>query len=231
MRVGMSAVLFTVSLCLVLPRSGVGPWVRLFDGRSFAGWTNTEGGPVREGWVIEKGCIRRVKTGAMNIITTRRFRDFEFELEWKLVPGSNSGIKYRLHRLPDGTWIGPEYQIMDDPVPPAPPNKGSCAALYAVKEPSEAARQKPPGQWNKIRIVAVGSHIEHWLNGRKVLEIDQDSADWEERLRQSKFAQYDGYLSWFGREESPILLQDHGGSVWFRNIRVRELTPDIRQRQ
>lgn len=200
-------------------------WQNLFDGRSFRGWTSTEGRPVGKGWIIEDGCIRRVSTGAMDIITTRVFRDFELELEWKLRPGSNSGIKYRVHRMPDGKWLGPEYQIMDGPVPPGPVDKGSCGALYSIKEPRADVRQKPPGEWNQTLIVARGGHIEHWLNGQMLLEIDQDTPEWTERLDKSKFAAYDGYRVWFARTPGPILLQDHGGSVWFRRIRIRELAP------
>jgi hypothetical protein len=200
-----------------------GPWISLFDGKTFNGWTRFDGKPIGPGWVVEDGCIRRVSTGAMDIITSRTFRDFELELEWKLQRDSNSGIKYRIHRIPDGKWIGPEYQIMNDPEPPVPRQKGSCAALYDIKEPRPDGKQKPPGEWNRARIVARGSHLEHWLNGKKVVEIDQDSAEWTEMLDRSKFAAYSGYREWFGRNAGPILLQDHGGSVWFRHIRVREL--------
>ncbi|MBM3494923.1 MAG: DUF1080 domain-containing protein [Armatimonadetes bacterium] len=202
--------------------SAFGPWIDLFDGKSFSGWTNVAGKPVGKGWVIEDGCIRRVATGAMDIVTTRQFRDFELEVEWKLQPKTNSGIKYRLHRMPDGGVLGPEYQIMDDPVPPAASHKGSCAALYSIKEPRADIRQKTPGEWNTTRIVAVGARIEHWLNGEKVVEIDQSSPEWNERLDKSKFAEREGYRKWFARGASPILLQDHGGSIWFRNVRLRE---------
>ncbi len=206
---------------LVTPQ--VGQWHSLFDGNTFTGWTNADGNPVGKGWVIEDGCIRRVSTGAMDIFTVGRFRDFELSLEWKLQPKTNSGIKYRLHRMPDGAWLGPEYQIMDDPEPAPPPFVGSCAALYSIKAPRGDVRQRPPGRWNTTRIVACGDRIEHWLNGKKVVEIDQSTPEWTERLSKSKFAVQAGYRDWFAREASPILLQDHGGSVWFRKIRIREL--------
>ncbi len=205
------------------PERAPGPWINLFDGRSLRGWTDANGKPVGNKWTVEDGCIRRVSTGAMDILTKRTFRDFELEVEWKIQPKANSGIKYRLHQMPDGGWLGPEFQIMDDPAPPVPPHKGSCAALYSIKEPRADVRQKRPGEWNVARIIAVGPRIEHWLNGEKVVEIDQSTPEWDERLDKSKFAQHEGYRAWFAREAGPVLLQDHGGGVWFRKVRIREL--------
>jgi hypothetical protein len=211
---------------LAAPEPRFGPWVELFDGRTLSGWTNAQAKPIGKGWTVEDGSIRRVATGAMDIISTRTFRDFELMVEWRIEPKTNSGVKYRLHRMPDGRWLGPEYQIMDDPEPPPPPHKGSCAALYSIKEPRAEVRQKRPGEWNVSRIVAIGPRIEHWLNGSRVVEIDQSSPEWQERLDKSKFAQSSGYREWFGREASPILLQDHGGSIWYRKVRIRSALAD-----
>lgn len=216
--------LMMAALCMAgAPVDRHGPWISLFDRRSLDGWTNAEGKPVGRGWTVEDGCIRRVASGAMDIFTVRTFGDFELELDWRLQPASNSGVKYRLHRMPDGRWLGPEYQIMDDPSPPGPPHKGSCASLYSLKEPRADVRQKAPGQWNRTRIVADGRRIEHWLNGKKVVEIVQDTPEWDDRLAKSKFAEHEGCAQWFARGASPIMLQDHGGSVWFRRIRIREI--------
>jgi hypothetical protein len=111
-------------------------------------------------------------------------------------------------------------QVLDDAVHPDGKNRltsaGSCYGMY----PSPAGIVRPPGQWNEVRIIVYGNHVEHWLNGTKVVEYELGSPDWETRLNASKFKQWPGY----GRStRGYIALQDHGDRVAYRNIRIRVL--------
>ena len=189
-----------------------GEWLSLFNGETLAGWTDQSGGEPR-GWQVKSGLLHRFKKGG-NLHTTRMFRNFELEFEWKVAKGVNSGVKYRFH---DG--VGPEYQVIDDanagekakPI-------GLTASLYVIKEP-EGKQLNPHGEWNRGKIVARGNRLEHWLNGVKVMEIEVGSEEWKQRKAASKFKDRKG----FGTFEGPIHLQDHGGEVWYRNLRIRSL--------
>ena len=157
-----------------------------------------------------------------DLVTTRNYGDFELELEWKIGKEGNSGIFYRGTREYDHIyWSAPEYQLLDDANAEDGKNPltaaGSDYALYGV--PPGVA--KPYDHWNKSRIVVRGNHVEHWLNGVKVVEYEFGSADWKQRVAASKFAKYPHY----GLAVSGLIgLQgDHPGSLEVRGIRIREL--------
>lgn len=204
-----------------------GEWQTLFDGSTLSGFVNGAGNPVEEGgWVADDGVLRRAARGG-DLYTARSFRDFELEWEWKVSPGGNSGVKYRLYRKPGGGWLGAEYQVLDDHRHPdaAMGSEGNrkSASLYDVVAAAPDKPLRGVGEWNQSRVVARGDRIEHWLNGRKVLEVDQSSDAWRRALAGSKFAKEEGVQNWFARQAGPILFQDHGDEVWYRNIRIREL--------
>jgi hypothetical protein len=196
-------------------------WVDLFDGKSLTGWHTFGGEGVRPGgWEVVEGCLH-LPTGASggDLVTDRDYAAFELELEWKIAPGANSGIKYRVPETADATaMLGPEYQVLDDAANAEGTGATSAAALYALYEPS-GKQLEPAGTFNHTRIVARGERLEHWLNGVRVLECDVGSEDWESRRKASKFAPHADFARGRGR----IGLQDHGGEVWYRNIRVRDL--------
>jgi hypothetical protein len=169
------------------------------------------------GWTFKDGEIHRAaKAGDLH--SKKTYLDFELEFEWKIAPGGNSGVKYRLK------GVGPEYQLIDDEKHADAKNAiRSTASLYDVKAPAADKPLKKPGEWNQSRVVAKGKRLEHWLNGAKVMEIEIDGADWPDAFARSKFAKTKGADQWWGREAGPVMLQDHGDEVWFRAVRIREL--------
>lgn len=195
-------------------------WRLLFDGKSTAGWRAYGADSMPSGWQAVDGSLTRVSSAA-DIITKEQFGDFELTLEWKLEPGGNSGIFYRAVEGLEWIYHGaPEYQVLDDaghrdgqnPLTSA----GSDYGLYPVPR----GVVKPAGEWNSTRIVARGAHVEHWLNGQKVVEYEQGSPDWTARVAGAKFAAWPQY----GKAmRGHIGLQEHGGRVEFRNIKIREL--------
>lgn len=195
-------------------------WTLLFDGRSLADWRGYDRDDLPDGWAVDDGALARVGPGG-DIITRAQYADFELVLEWKVGPGGNSGIFYRAEEgRPLIYHSAPEMQVLDDAghVDGRDPltSAGANYALHAA--PRGVVR--PAGEWNAVRIVVDGNHVEHWLNGVRVVEYDLGSADWAERVASSKFAEWPGY----GRaRRGHIGLQDHGDPVWFRSIKVREL--------
>lgn len=191
-------------------------WQSLFDGKTLAGWTANKGQPVTKGWIVEDGCLFRQEKGG-HMYTVGEYEDFVLELEWKISPGGNSGVKYRFK---DG--LGPEYQVLDDGGNKNGKNPLTCAAaLYALFSCGDQKVLQPVGEFNTTRIVAKGTRFEHWLNGKKVLEADTSSKEWAAAKAASKFGGKDG----FGEGAGKIMLQDHGDPVWYRDIRIRVLRP------
>jgi len=203
------------------PQEKAAGWRLLFDGTSLQGWRGFKQKAAPESWKVAGGELTLVGKGG-DLITNDQFDDFELALEWKLAKGGNSGIFY--HVLEEGGdqayFTGPEYQLLDNST-----HKDGASPLtstgsnYALNPPARDV-SKPVGEWNQTRIVAKGPHVEHWLNGVKVVEYELWSADWEARVKASKFAKMPGY----GRAKTGhIALQDHGDPVSFRNIKVRKL--------
>jgi hypothetical protein len=196
-----------------------GEAVALFDGKTLNEWSDKEGGEPGPGWVVDGDCIIRKEKNAGDLYSKKSFEDFDFSFEWKIVAGCNSGVKYRVADY-SGAILGLEYQVLDDAKwKYAPDHLGATASIYAVKGASSDKQLQPPGEFNKSRIVAKGKKLEHWLNGDKVAEITIGSEDWKKRHAASKFK---NRLS-FGTKKGRIMLQDHGGKVWFRNLLIREL--------
>jgi hypothetical protein len=194
--------------------------VVLFDGTTTDEWRGYNRKEMPEGWVIEDGCLHRKGAGG-DIVTREQFDDFELNLEWKVAPGGNSGIMYRVSEGDLSPYIsGPEYQVLDN----AGHRDGggeltSAGALYGMYATNVEA-VKPAGEWNRARIVVSGNHIEHWLNGVKVVDCEMWSDDWNARLAQSKFANWGKYAR---NRRGHIALQDHGDPVWYRDISIRIL--------
>jgi Domain of Unknown Function (DUF1080) len=196
-------------------------WRSLFDGHSAAAWRGFRSDHLPAGWRVVDQTLTRVGP-AGDIVTREQFGDFELALEWMVRSGGNSGVFYRVSEAPGLAQVwesGPELQVLDDAGHPdgAHPetSAGSCYGLY----PAPRGVARPAGEWNDVRIVVREKHVEHWLNGRKIVEYELESPEWQERVRGSKFAPMPRY----GREpRGHIALQDHGDWVAYRNIRVRE---------
>lgn len=200
--------------------AAAGPWHSLFDGQTMDQWRGYRNGDISN-WRVEDGTITKTGTPA-DIITRVPYANFELELDWKISKGGNSGIFYRgTEEYEHIYWSAPEFQILDDANAPDGRNRLTAAgAVYGVY-PSPAGVEKPAGEWNTARLVVNGNHVEHWLNGRKLVEYDLGSPDWEARVKASKFHAWPDY----GR--APIgyigVQGDENGTLSLRNIRIREL--------
>jgi hypothetical protein len=197
-----------------------GGWKVLFDGKSLDAWRVYKQPSVTKGWTIVDGTLHRAGP-AGDLITREQFGDFELTLEWKVAEAGNSGIFFRGTEDSETIWHGaPEMQILNNAVHKDGKDPlTSAGANYAVHPPVRDVT-KPVGEWNTVRLIAKGPHVEHWLNGVKVVEYELFSPDWEARVKKSKFVKYPQY----GRaSRGHIGLQDHGDPVWFRNIRIRPL--------
>lgn len=183
-------------------------WTDLFATNDLSQWWTDK--KDREGvWTVKDGVASRGKAKAGGLTSKVKLFNFELTFEWNIAEGGNSGIKYR---------GGLEYQLLDDAhhIRGKTPNS-SVASLYDLVAPSADKPSKPAGQWNTGRIFAQDNHIEHWMNGKKVLEIEQGSDDWKARLQKSKFKDKPD----FGTKASSIHLQDHGANVHFRKVLLR----------
>jgi hypothetical protein len=195
-------------------------WRLLFDGRTTNGWRGYRTETVPAGWAAVDGALTRVSESA-DIVTIGTFKDFEMKFEWKISPGGNSGVLYRAALgLPEIYHGAPEYQILDDTKHPDGQSPLTSAGADYALYPAPRGVVKPVGEWNTGRIVANGNHVEHWLNGQKVADLEMWSDDWKDRVAKSKFAEWPEY----GKAvEGHIGLQEHGGWVAYRNIKIRDV--------
>jgi Domain of Unknown Function (DUF1080) len=197
------------------------PWRSLFQDHSAPDWRGWKAPGLPTGWHIAGGVLS--KEGEVDdLVTNQSFRNFELELEWKIGKGGNSGIFYRGTREYDHIyWSAPEYQLLDDANAPDGSNRLTAAAAAYALYGAPAGVVLPFDHWNKTRIVVKGTHVEHWLNGRKVVDYEFKSADWKSRVASSKFAAYPNY----GMAATGLIgLQgDHTGTLAIRRMRIREL--------
>jgi hypothetical protein len=191
-----------------------------FDGKSLTGWVTVDNKPAGDGWEVVDGVIHRKPGGkAGNIVTAREFGDFDLSFEWKIAPKGNSGLKYRV-RSYGGSWLGLEYQIYDDGAVKNVRTKGSTGALYDLYEPNDKKALKPVGEYNTARIVVKGGRIEHWLNGKLIVEAVVGDKEWQRRIGESKFSEREKFAE---NEKGKLMLTDHGSEVWYRNFRYTDV--------
>jgi len=210
-------------------------WKLLYDGKSNIGWRGAtlKAFPAK-GWEFTKGTMHvlpsagKEESGGGDIVTNDQYAAFDLSFEFKLTPGANSGVKYfvTLKEITDGSAIGLEYQVLDDELhPDAKLGRDGDRTLASLYDLIKANKQKrfvhPIGSWNIGRVVVYpNNHVEHYLNGVKVLEYDRGSQAYRDLVAISK------YKVWKNFGEAPeghLLLQDHGNEAFFRNIKVRSL--------
>jgi hypothetical protein len=193
-------------------------WKLLFDGKSLEGWRNYKkpDGP-KKGWIVENGILKlQPNGGGGDIITIEQFTDYDLRWDWRMAAKANNGLKYLVSEQRSAP--GPEYQMIDDFLETEA--KRMTASLYDILPPAEEKRVKPFGQWNRSRILVQGNHVEHWLNGKKVLAYELGSAELKAAIAKSKFKD----VKDFGEKiKGHIMLTDHKDEVRLRNIRIREL--------
>ena len=203
-------------------------WQLLFDGQTLNGWKGYNSDKMFSCWSVQNGeLVCQGKGGSVtagDIITTADFDNFELDLDWSISKDGNSGIFYHVLEGPQyhaAYETAPEYQLIDDAGWPDKLEEWQkTGADYAMTPAAEGKKLMPVGEWNHSRIIYNKGHVEHWLNGMKVVEFQAYSPEWNQKKEQGKWKDYPGYAS---SQKGHIGLQNHGSGVKFRNIKVRKL--------
>ena len=204
--------------------------ISLFDGKSFNGWHSFNGGKEIKSWAIEDNalvCLGTAKDAhGGDIASDNDYSNFELTWDWKVTKGANSGVMYHViestkYKAPYET--GPEYQVIDDIGFPGKLEEWQKAgADYAMYLPNDKKKLNPVGEWNTSKIVFNKGHVEHWLNGEKIVAFQAGSDEWTKKKNEGKWKDYPDYgISKKGK----IALQDHGNKVYYKNISILVL-PD-----
>ncbi len=194
-------------------------WKLLFDGKSLDAWRIYKKDQGTGGWVAKDGALYLEKPGNGDLMTIAKYGDFELSLDWKFEAGNNSGIIYRVQETNGASHnTGPEMQVTPQK-PSDKLGKNAGGSLYDMYAPTKNAFQEEQ-EWVNYRIVAKGNHIEHWVNGEKVVDCDIGSDDWKSRYEASKWKSLPDFAA---AKSGHIALQDHGAKVLYRNVKIREL--------
>ena len=201
-------------------------WISLFDGKTLNGWHGfNKTGPIQN-WTIEDGAMVCLGAAADahggDIVTNAAYENFELKWEWKLSKEGNSGVMYHViedAKYPSPYYTGPEYQMIDDiGFPEKLAEWQKSGADYAMTVPNEMKKLKPVGEWNTSKIVFDKGHVEHWLNGKKIVEFQAWDDKWTKEKNEGKWKDYPDYGL---AKKGLIALQDHGHKAYFKNIMIR----------
>lgn len=201
-------------------------WKLLFDGKSLNGWRTFKNKEANS-WTVEKGvlyCKGSITDKSdlrSDMITDKQFENFDLSVDWKISPQGNSGILYMVTEEFKAAYLsGPEYQIIDDlNFPQKLEDWQKTGANYAM-DAAPTAAPRPVGQWNTTRIVVNKGHVQHWLNGKKLLDFQMWTDEWNKKKTEGKWKDAPGYGM---SKKGHIGLQDHGSEAWFKNIKIKEL--------
>jgi Domain of Unknown Function (DUF1080) len=199
-------------------------WKLLFDGTTATGWRGYKKDVAPEGWKVVDGTITLDGSKVGDLITVDEYENFDFAFEWRISKNGNSGVFYLVQEKPElkNTYnSGPEYQVLDNEGHPDAKNGPDrfAGANYALQAPTKSAT-RPVGDWNQSRIVKNGAHVEHWLNGEKVVEYELWTDAWKAQVAKSKFAAMPAYAT---AKKGHLALQDHGNPVSFRSLKIKVL--------
>lgn len=200
-------------------------WTLLFTGKTLSGWHGYQNKPT-DAWEVSDGTLHcnghKENAAHTDLVTDGEYESFELSIQWKISPASNSGIMFHVNeKYPYTSSSGPEYQIIDDKGWPGtlePWQHTGCN--YAMQVPEDSVPVRPVGEWNTTKIIVDSSHVEHWLNGKKLLEYTMWSPEWYKQKAAGKWkddAEYGKFKT------GHIALQYHGGDIWFRNIKLKPL--------
>lgn len=176
---------------------------------------------IGDGWSVEENILHFDGSKSGDIVTVEEYDNFELTFDWKVSPGGNSGVMYRVSLGDDAPYLsGPEYQVLDDTSHKDGDSAlTSAGSLYALYPPSDEKKRKA-GVWNKSKIIINGNKVTHFLNNKKVVDVEMGSDDWQKRVADSKFKNWEK----FGKNSTGhIAFQDHGNEVWYRNIKIKRL--------
>jgi hypothetical protein len=205
-----------------------GDWIELFDGKSLAGWHGYNKTGEVKNWTVEDGalvCLGAAKDAhGGDLVTDQKFDNFELTWDWKVDKGSNSGVMYHVvedpkYKAPYET--GPEYQVIDDEgFPEKLEDWQQAGADYGMHPANDKKKLKPVGEWNSSKIVYNNGHVEHWLNGEKIVAFEDTTQEWNKKKTEGKWKDFPDYAT---AKTGAIALQDHGNKAYFKNIRIKQL--------
>jgi len=201
-------------------------WVALFDGQTMNGWHFYKK-KENDSWEIVDGVLhcKPFVDGGTNkradLTTNEQYENFELLFDWKISAQGNSGVMFRVSEEFDEPYAsGPEYQVVDDIGYPGDQKDVHLSGANYAMQATGPKKLNPTGEWNTSKIVVNGNHVEHWLNGDKMLEYELGSPEWKKVRDASKWKDFPGYGL---TKKGYIDFQDHGNEVWFRNIFVKVL--------
>ncbi|MBA4852007.1 DUF1080 domain-containing protein [Emticicia sp. BO119] len=223
-------ILLTTCYAIASSAQTPGKWITLFDGKSADGLRGYKMDKFPDGiWVIKDGSLQTIpKTKNVDLVTKEQFGNFELEYEWAVDTAANSGIFFHLQEDKamvsnngnSPNWLDNfEIQILDDKYFNDTAAVRSAGSLYDLIRPMNK-KLMPIGQFNKARLIQKDGHVEHWLNGAKVLDFEIGSQAVKELIIRSKYSKNPRFQAY---KEGHIMLQHHGQRVYFKNVRVRRI--------